>query len=96
MHSPGIAPGLLAFAEAVKQKNSLPAELMALAILRVGYACRATCETTRHQRYGRMAGLFKAAIDAARSNTGVASIRAIERAVISLTDDILANDGLSA
>ncbi|CAM3962024.1 carboxymuconolactone decarboxylase family protein [Bordetella tumbae] len=96
MHSPRIAPGLLAFAEAVKRENSLPADLAELAILRVGYTCRATYQTSRHERYGRLAGLSGAAIEAARSNKGISSIRSIERTVIFLTDDILANDGLSS
>lgn len=96
MHSPGIAPGLLAFAETVKKENSLPADLMELAILRVGYACEATYETSRHERYGRAAGLSGATIEAARSNEGIASIRSIDRTVIALTDDILKNDGLSS
>lgn len=96
MHSPGIAPDLVAFSEAVKQKNSLPADLMELAILRVGYACDAIYETDRHERYGRLAGLSKAAIEAARSNKGLVSIRPIEREVIFLVDDILKNDGLSS
>lgn len=96
MHSPRIAPDLLAFAEAVKQKNSLPADLMELAILRVGYACDAIYETARHERYARLAGLSTSAIEAAKSNKGLASIRPIEREVIFLVDDILKNDGLSS
>ena len=38
MHSPGVAPGFLAMTDALRFHNSLPADLMELAILRVGRA----------------------------------------------------------
>ncbi|HEY0226432.1 MAG TPA: carboxymuconolactone decarboxylase family protein [Mycobacterium sp.] len=65
MHSPGLAPGFFAMADAMFQANSLPAHLRELAILRVGHRYAAPYETHQHEMIAGYAGLSTEAIAAA-------------------------------
>ena len=62
MHSPGVAPGFLAMTDALRSHNSLPADLMELAILRVGRRYGAVYETHHHERLARVAKAFAPAM----------------------------------
>jgi alkylhydroperoxidase family enzyme len=67
MHSPGLAPGFFAMADAMFQANSLPPHLRELAILRVGYRYAAPYETHQHEMIAGYSGLSAEAIAAASS-----------------------------
>lgn len=89
MHSPNLAPDLLAFGDSVLQANSLPPAWRELAILRVGHVHGADYQTHHHERIGRATGLGDVAIAAAV--TGDADGLADgEAAVLVATDRLLA------
>ena len=89
MHSPGVAPGFLAMTDALRFHNSLPADLMELAILRVGRRYGAVYETHHHERLARAAGLGEAAIAAASEGPGAPGLSQEEQFVLQLTDALL-------
>ena len=89
MHSPGVAPGFLAMTDALRFHNSLPADLMELAILRVGRRYGAVYETHHHERLARAAGLGEAAIAAASEGPGAPGLSQEEEFVLQLTDALL-------
>jgi alkylhydroperoxidase family enzyme len=93
MHSPGLAPGLLALGDAVLQANSLPAHWRELAIIRVGHAYGAAYEVVHHERIARLVGLAQTAISAAA--TGFTDgLPHEEAAILAWTDWLLANHTL--
>jgi alkylhydroperoxidase family enzyme len=93
MHSPGLAPGLLALGDAVLQANSLPPPWRELAILRVGHACGAAYMVVHHERIAASAGLAQTAVDAAATGfTGGLSVE--EAAILAWTDRLLADHTL--
>ncbi|MET7698783.1 MULTISPECIES: carboxymuconolactone decarboxylase family protein [unclassified Streptomyces] len=88
MHSPALAPGMLALGDAVLQQNSLPDTLRELAIVRVGHAYGAAYELHHHENIARRVGLGEEAIAAA--GTGSAKeLSAPEAAVLAATDRLL-------
>ncbi|MDT5038998.1 MAG: 4-carboxymuconolactone decarboxylase [Micromonosporaceae bacterium] len=93
MHSPGLAPGLLALGDAVLQANSLPPHWRELAILRVGHAYGAAYVVVHHERIADSAGLARTAVDAAATGfTG--GLPAGEAAILAWTDRLLADHTL--
>jgi 4-carboxymuconolactone decarboxylase len=93
MHSPGLAPGLLALGDAVLQANSLPPPWRELAILRVGHAYGAAYEVHHHERIAALAGLGPAAIDAAATGR-TEGLQHEEAAILGWTDRLLAEHTL--
>ncbi|WP_369215983.1 carboxymuconolactone decarboxylase family protein [Streptomyces flavofungini] len=88
MHSPSLAPGMLALGDAVLQRNALPAALRELAILRVGHVCAGAYAVHHHESAARGLGLGEAALAAAR--TGEAEeLPGPEAAVLVATDRLL-------
>lgn len=65
MHSPGLAPGMLALSDAILGSNSLPDDLRELAIVRVGHAYGAAYEVHHHERAARLVGVSERALAAA-------------------------------
>jgi 4-carboxymuconolactone decarboxylase len=93
MHSPGLAPSLLAFNDAVLQVNSLPPHWRELAIVRVGHAYGAAYEVHHHERIARLVGLTDAAISAA-STGRTDGLPPAEAAILTCTDQLLARHTL--
>lgn len=89
MHSPGLAPGFLALADAILQANALPAALRELAIVRVGHAYRAPYELHHHERIARLAGLSEAALAACANPGKVDGLKPIEINILKWTDLLL-------
>jgi alkylhydroperoxidase family enzyme len=93
MHSPALAPGLLALGDAVLQANSLPPHWRELAILRVGHAYGAAYAVVHHERIAGSTGLAQTAIEAAA--TGITDgLPAAEAAILAWTDRLLADHTL--
>jgi 4-carboxymuconolactone decarboxylase len=93
-HSPGLAPGFFAMADAMFQANSLPPQLRELAIIRVGHVYRADYEIYQHERIAGWVGLSAEAIAAA--GTGATEgLAAEEAAILTWTDSLLHNHTLS-
>jgi 4-carboxymuconolactone decarboxylase len=94
MHSPGLAPGFFAMADAMFQANSLPPQLRELAILRVGYRYDAAYETHQHTMIAGYAGLSAKAIAAAATGT-TEGLPDDEVGVLAWTDKLLDDHTLS-
>lgn len=93
MHSPGLAPGLLALGDAILQANSLPPHWRELAIIRVGHAYRAAYVVHHHERIASSAGLTQTAVSAAA--TGITDgLPHEEAAILAWTDRLLADHTL--
>lgn len=93
MHSPALAPGVLALGDAVLGRNSLPDPLRELAIVRVGHVYRAAYEVHHHENIARLVGLGEEAIAAAATGSSE-NLSAAEAAVLSATDRLLARHSL--
>jgi 4-carboxymuconolactone decarboxylase len=93
MHSPTLAPGVLALGDAVLRHNSLPDPLRELAVVRVGHAYRAAYEIHHHEDIARLVGLGEEAIAAAATGSPE-GLSAAEAAVLAATDRLLARHSL--
>ncbi|MFJ1967250.1 carboxymuconolactone decarboxylase family protein [Streptomyces sp. NPDC087903] len=88
MHSPNLAPGMLALGDAVLRRNSLPDTLRELAIVRVGHVYKAAYEVHHHENIGRLVGLSEQAVTAAATGSAQ-GLSAPEAAVLTATDRLL-------
>ena len=88
LNSPAIADGWEAMLSAVRNRNSIPAGLRELAILRVAVLNDAPYEFEAHVPHALLAGLSQAAIDATRDITSAeaAALDARQKLVLRLTD----------
>jgi alkylhydroperoxidase family enzyme len=93
MHSPALAPGVLALGDAILRRNTLPDPLRELAIVRVGHAYRAAYEIHHHENIARLVGLGEEAIRAAATGS-TEGLSASEAAVLAATDRLLARHSL--
>jgi len=100
LNSPEMAQGWEEFLSAVRQRNSLPADLRELIILRVAVLNRAPYEFEAHIEHALKAGLPQAKIDAVKSPRITALFSDFERIVLNMTDamthDIEVPDALFA
>ncbi len=102
LNSPPLAHGWEQMLSAVRNRNSLPAGLRELVILRVAVLNRATYEFDAHVPHALAAKVSQAAIDATRAMPLApdAPFSAMERVALSLTDamtrDIEVPDALFA
>lgn len=87
-HTPELMPGFLALGDAILSKNSVPATLRELAILRVGHTYRAPYEIHQHERIARAIGLSEPAIAAAKSGP-TQTLPGDEAAVLGWVDTLL-------
>jgi 4-carboxymuconolactone decarboxylase len=94
MHTPGLAPGFFAMADAMFQANSLPPQVRELAILRVGYRYDAPYETHQHELIAGYAGLSPEAINAAKTDA-TDGLPDDERKILRWTDLLLDNHTLA-
>ena len=85
MHSPNVAPGFTAMADAVMWSKAWPATWRELAIVRVGQSYGSAYEVHQHERIGRLVGLTDAQLGScARIASAAIAGRARRRAVIPL------------
>jgi alkylhydroperoxidase family enzyme len=95
MHSPGLAPGFLALADAILQTNALPPDLRELAIVRVGHAYQAAYEIHHHERIGRLVGVSERALAACAVSEAVTGLTEREQDILRWTDTLLADHVLA-
>lgn len=86
LNSPEMAQGWEEFLSAVRQRNSLPADLRELIILRVAVLNRAPYEYEAHIEHALKAGLPQAKIDAVKAPHIAAKFSDLERIVLNMTD----------
>lgn len=96
MHSPNLAPGFTAMADAVMWSKAWPASLRELAIVRVGYLYQSPYEVHQHRQIGRLVGLSSAQLDACAVGADQSALSDSERTVLRLTDSIVQNHTLTA
>jgi len=87
-HHPKLLKRWLVFGNHLLAKSTLPARERELAILRVGWLCRAGYEWGQHVQIGRNAGLDDAEIDRVREGPEAADWSDAERAVLKATDEL--------
>lgn len=95
MHTPGVAPGFIAMTDALRYNNSVPKDLMELAILRVGRVYGAYYEVVHHERLARAAGLSEAGVAASAIGPRAPGLTADEVQVLNLTEELLSSHALS-
>ncbi|MET7451620.1 carboxymuconolactone decarboxylase family protein [Streptomyces sp. NPDC005574] len=95
MHSPVLAPDVLALGDAILKRNSLPDTLRELAIVRVGHVYGAAYEVHHHENIARLVGLGEAAVSAAATGS-TEGLSAPEAAVLTATDLLLTRHTLDA
>lgn len=93
MHSPVLAPGVLALGDAILRRNSLPDELRELAIVRIGHVYGAAYEIHHHENIARLVGLSDEALSAAATGSAH-GLPAPEAAVLAATDRLLTHHTL--
>jgi len=89
MHSPNVAPGFTAMADAVMWSKTWPATWRELAIVRVGHRCRAPYEIHHHERIGRLVGLKDDQLAACAIGADQSSLSADEQVILRLTDALV-------
>jgi len=87
-HHPKLLKRWLVFGNHILAKNSLPARDRELAILRVGWLCRAGYEWAQHVVIGRNAGLEDADIDRITKGPHADGWVAHEAALLQATDEL--------
>jgi len=85
LNSPAMAHGWEQLLSAVRNRNSLPADLREMVILRVAVLNRAMFEFDAHVPHALKAGMSAEKIEAMRGGAE-ADFTAVERAVLALTD----------
>lgn len=96
MHTPKVAPGFTAMADAVMWSKAWPATWRELAIVRVGHIYGSSYEVHQHERIGRLVGLTDAQLAACAIGADQASLSADEQTILRLTDALVANHTLPA
>ena len=96
MHTPNVAPGFTAMADAVMWSPKWPATWRELAIVRVGHHYGAPYEIHHHERFGRMVGLNEEQLAACHIGADQSALGADERTILRLTDALVERHTLSA
>jgi 4-carboxymuconolactone decarboxylase len=96
MHTPRVAPGFTAMADAVMWAASWPATWRELAIVRVGHIYASPYEVYQHEQIGRLVGLSDAKLAACAVNADQTALDADEATVLRLTDALVIHHGWRA
>lgn len=95
MHSPNVAPGFTAMADAVMWSKAWPATWRELAIVRVGHRYGAPYEIHHHERIGRLVGVTDAQLAACAVGADQSGLSPDEQAILRLTDALVARHTLT-
>ena len=95
MHSPKVAPGFTAMADAVMWSPAWSAQWRELAIVRVGELYASPYEVHQHKQIGRLMGLSEDKLDACAVGADQSALTEDERTIVRLTDALVANHTLS-
>ena len=96
MHSPNVAPGFTAMADAVMWSKAWPATWRELAIVRVGQIYGSAYEVHQHERLGRLVGLTDAQLGSCAIGADQSALSPEEQAILALTDALVARHTLNA
>lgn len=94
-HSPNVAPGFTAMADAVMWPKTWHATLREIAIVRVGHLYSAPYEVNAHNQIGRFVGLTDAKLEACRLGADQAALGKDEQAILRLTDALVGKHTLT-
>jgi len=89
MHTPNVAPGFTAMADAVMWSKKWLATWRELAIVRVGHHYGAPYEVHQHERIGRLIGLSDAQLATCVLGADQTVLSADEKAILRLTDALV-------
>ena len=95
MHSPNMAPGFTALADAAMWSKKWPATLRELVIVRVGHLYNSPYEIHQHEQIGRLVGLSDAQLAACAIGADQAVLSADEQTALRLTDALVKNHNLT-
>ncbi len=90
-HADGLLPAFARFGGYLLNKTKLDARLREIAIIRVGVLSKAGYEVHQHERIGRAVGLSEAQIAACHQGPDAPGLAEVDRLVLALTDDVVAN-----
>lgn len=96
MHSPNLAPGFTALADAAMWSKTWPATWRELAIVRVGRLYNSPYEVHQHEQIGRLMGLSDAQLAACALGADQGALSDDERTILRLTDALVERHTLSA
>jgi len=89
VHHPKLVKRWLVFGNHVLAKSTLPAREREIAILRVGYRCRAIYEWTQHVAIGKETGLRDDEIRAIAEGPDAEGWNALDATILRATDELL-------
>ena len=95
MHTPNLALGFTAMADAVMWSKAWPASLRELVIVRVGQLYHSPYEVYQHEQIGRLMGLSDEKLAACAIGADQSELADDERTVLRLTDAIVVNHTLT-
>lgn len=95
MHTPNVAPGFTAMADAVMWSKTWSAQLRELAIVRVGQLYASPYEVHQHKQIGRRAGLSEAQLAACALDADQSALNDGERSILRWTDAIVSKHRLA-
>ncbi|MFP6662904.1 MAG: carboxymuconolactone decarboxylase family protein [Deltaproteobacteria bacterium] len=87
-HHPKLLEDWLRFGNRILVSSTLPARERELAVLRVGWLCRAGYEWGQHALIGELSGLSKEEIARVTSGPSAAGWSEVERLVLQATDEL--------
>lgn len=90
-HGDGLLPAFSRFGGYLLSRTGLDPHLREIAIIRVGVLSKASYEVHQHMRIGRDLGMREALLAAIHEGPQAAALTPVERQVMALTDDIVAN-----
>ena len=96
MHTPNVAPGFTAMADAVMWSKAWPATWRELAIVRVGHIYGSAYEIHQHERIGRLVGLTDVQLSSCAIGADQAALSPEEQTILRLTDALVACHTLEA
>lgn len=90
-HGDGLLPAFSRFGGYLLSRTSLDPHLREIAIIRVGVLSNASYEVHQHMKIGRDLGMREELLSAIHEGPAAAALTEIEREVIAITDDVVAN-----
>lgn len=90
-HGDGLLPAFSRFGGYLLSRTRLDPHLREIAIIRVGVLSKASYEVHQHMRIGRDLGMREELLAAIHEGPHAAGLSEIEREVMAITDDVVAN-----
>jgi alkylhydroperoxidase family enzyme len=94
-HSSGVLEGIAVMGNALLTNGTLDPVLREIAIIRTGVLHRSAYEVHQHERIGRLLGMSDELLAAIHAGPDSSAFNELQRQVMCLTDDIVANSRAS-